>query len=377
MVHSQQANKNRVAGRERISINDGWKFMKYTSQADPLVYDERPAVSNHNDNVVADTKPTETILAATSQDVLKKWILPTANDFIKDPAKQHQRPVGNPGSDFPFVQNNFNDDGWQQVKLPHDWAINGPFYEGDNAIVGGGMGRLPSQGVAWYRRKLAIAASDEGRSIYLDIDGAMSYAMVWLNGSLVGGWPYGYNSFRLDLTPFIKPGGDNQLAIRLDNPNHSSRWYPGAGLYRNVWITKVNPVHVAQWGTFVSSKNVAASSANINLAVTIENKSNKDQRINLVTDIYALNSRMERTGKKVAAFPAAVSLIEAGKKLKLERSVSIKNPMLWGPPPLQKPNLYVAVTKIYINGKAVDQYETRFGIRSLRLAHRHAEIGVM
>ena len=365
MVHSQQADKNGVAGRERISINDGWKFMKYTSQADPLVYDERPAVSNHNDNVVADTKPTETILAATSQDVLKKWILPTANDFIRDPAKQYQRPVGNPGSDFPFVQNNFNDDGWQQVKLPHDWAINGPFYEGDNAIVGGGMGRLPSQGVAWYRRKLAIAASDEGKSIYLDIDGAMSYAMVWLNGNLVGGWPYGYNSFRLDLTPYIKPGGDNQLAIRLDNPNHSSRWYPGAGLYRNVWITKVNPVHVAQWGTFVISKNVAASSANINLAVTIENKSNKDQRINLVTDIYALNSRMERTGKKVAAFPAVVSLIEAAKKLKLETSVSIKNPSLWGPPPVQKPNLYVAVTKIYIKGKVADQYETRFGIRAL------------
>ena len=94
-----------------------------------------------------------------------------------------------------------------------------------------------------------------------DIDGAMSYAMVWMNGHLVGGWPYGYNSFRLDLTPYIKPGGVNQIAIRLDNPANSSRWYPGAGIYRNVLAHKVNSVHVAQWGTFIRSKNVSSSFA--------------------------------------------------------------------------------------------------------------------
>lgn len=98
------------------------------------------------------------------------------------------------------------------------------------------------------------------KSIFLDIDGAMSYAIVWLNGQLVGGWPYGYNSFRLDLTPFIKFGGENQLVIRLDNPNHSARWYPGAGLYRNVWLTKTNPVHVGQWGTYVTTKDISLES---------------------------------------------------------------------------------------------------------------------
>ena len=366
LVNCQPVNKTGTAGRQRISINEGWKFMRYTTEPDQLIYDERPAVTNRNDNKVADSKPTETDLAASSDKVLKKWILPSANDFIKDPAKHHQRPVGNPGADFPFVQNNFNENEWEKVTLPHDWAINGPFYEGNNAVVGGGMGRLPSQGVAWYRRKLDIAAADNGKTIYLDIDGAMSYAMVWLNGNLVGGWPYGYNSFRLDLTPYIKPGGINQLAIRLDNPNNSSRWYPGGGIYRNVWLTKVNPVHVVQWGTFIKSKDVTASSATIDLAVDIENKSNTDKRIEVVTEVYSLNDKLERALTKLATFPKSIVTVPPGKKGKVENTVTIKNPLLWGPPPAQKPNLYVAITRVYANGKPIDEYQTRFGIRSLK-----------
>ena len=356
--------QTRLQNRERISINEGWKFMRYTTEPDKLIYDERPLVTNRNDNVVADTKATDTSSASSVDKGLKKWILPSANDFINDPAKQHRRPDGNPGSDFSFVQNNFNDNEWEKVTLPHDWAIKGPFYDGARAEVGGGMGRLPIQGVAWYRRKLNITAADKGKSVYLDIDGAMSYAIVWLNGNLVGGWPYGYNSFRLDLTSYINPGGDNQLAIRIDNPNHSARWYPGGGIYRNVWITKVNPVHVAQWGTFITSKNVTKSSATIDLTVNIENKSNIDQNIELVTEVYTLNEKLNKVAK-VNTFSKSISNIEAGKKIKLENSVTIKNPLLWGSPPAQKPNLYVAVTRLYINGKIIDEYETRFGIRSL------------
>ena len=214
----------------------------------------RPQVTDANDNIVADTKPTESVAVATSDNVLKPWILPTANDFIKDPNKHHQRPDGNPGGNGSYILDNIDDSKWEQISLPHDWAIRGPFYEGANPEVGGGMGRLPSQGVGWYRKKLNIAAADKGKSIYLEVDGAMSYAMVWLNGNLVGGWPYGYNSFRLDLTPYINYGSVNQLAIRLDNPNNSSRWYPGGGIYRNVWLTKVNPLQVAQWGTFIRTE---------------------------------------------------------------------------------------------------------------------------
>jgi beta-galactosidase len=351
--------------REKISINEGWRFMRYTGEPDKLIYDERPTVSDRNDNKVADTKPSEEGTATSSENVLKKWILPTANDFINDPAKHHQRPNGNPGGDFPFVQNNFNDDAWEIVNLPHDWAIKGPFYKEANAIVGGGMGRLPVQGVGWYRRKLNIPVSDAGKSIYLDIDGAMSYAMAWLNGNLVGGWPYGYNSFRLDLTPYIKPGGDNQLAIRIDNPANSSRWYPGAGIYRNVWLTKLKPVHIAQWGTFIRTRNVSTTSATIDLTVQIENKSSTNQKVTFVTEIYHLNDKLERTGK-AGSFPNSTLIVQTGEKSKAESSLIIKNPLLWGPRPSQRPNLYVAVTRVYANGKIIDEYETRFGIRSVK-----------
>ncbi len=338
--------------------------MRYTSQPDSLIYDQRPNVTDRNDDKVADTRPTESTLSTSSASVLKKWILPSANDFIKDSARHHQKPAGDPGSDFLYVQNNFNDDTWQSVNLPHDWAINGPFYKEENPIVGGGMGRLPVHGVAWYRKKLELSAADAGKSIYLEIDGAMSYAMVWFNGNLVGGWPYGYNSFCLDLTPYIKPGADNQLAIRIDNPTNSSRWYPGAGIYRNVWLTKVNPVHVAQWGTFIRAKDVSNSSAIVDLEVSVENKSPIDQKIRIVTEVFDQNN-LGKKEKKVASFPGIDVTTHAGKKLKIENSVMIKNPSLWGPSTSQEPNLYVAVTRLYADGKIIDEYQTRFGIRSL------------
>ena len=353
-------------GREKISINQGWKFFRYEGEADNLFYDERPYVANYRENQVADAKPTESNQSTSvSGNYLKNWILPSANDFIKDTAKQFKRPTGHPGADFPFVQNNFNDESWETVDLPHDWAISSPFYKDANPIVGGGMGRLPIQGVAWYRRKLDIPSVDAGKTIQLQIDGAMSYAMVWLNGNLVGGWPYGYNSFCLDLTPYIKPGGDNQLAIRLDNPNNSSRWYPGGGIYRNVWLIKSNPVHLSQWGTFIRSKNISNKSATIDLTVQIENSSDHNQKIDVRTELYEQNQHAGVRGKKVATVPSSIVEIHAGSKIKLDHSVNLKNPLLWGPPPTQKPNLYVAITTLYENGQAIDQYETTFGIHSL------------
>lgn len=353
------------AVRKRITINENWRFMHYKGQPDSLIYDARPEDFDRNDNKVADTRATESATAASSDRALKKWILPTANDFIKDPSKHHQRPSGNPGRDFPLVQNSFDDKNWQQVTLPHDWAINGPFYTEEHAIVGGGMGRLPIQGVAWYRKKLDIPASDAGKQIYLDIDGAMSYAMVWLNGNLVGGWPYGYNSFRLDLTPYIKVGSVNQLAIRIDNPTNSSRWYPGAGLYRNVWLVKTNPIHIAQWGSFIKTRNVSAASAAIDLSVEIENQSKLTGDVDVATDVFLLNNQFEKTGAKAASFKKQSVAVAPGKKIKLENSVTLNRPLLWGPAPTQKPNLYVAVTRLYKNGKLIDEYETVFGIRSV------------
>jgi beta-galactosidase len=362
-VSKQSVNPN----RQRISINEGWSFYKYDSktQADNLIYDLRPVLAGYSENTVADAKPTEAKKVETSQEALKPWILPTGNDFIKDPQKKHIRPSGNPGGNFPFVQSNFDDNSWEKVNLPHDWAIEGPFMTGNIAEVGGGMGRLPVNGVAWYRKKLDIPATDAGKSVFLDVDGAMSYAMVWLNGNLVGGWPYGYNSWQLDLTPYMVPGGDNQLAIRLDNPNNSSRWYPGGGMYRNVWLTKTSPVHVGQWGTYVYTKDESKASAVINLEITINNDSKTDADIEINTEIYVWDAVKGITGNAVAKFPALTTKVTPGNDSRVESKITLKNPRLWGPLPTQQPNLYVAVTTISQYGKKIDQYETRFGVRSV------------
>jgi beta-galactosidase len=336
--------------RERINIDEGWRFRRFDIDPDHLEYDARPKVSG---------------IVLSSRLVLKNWILPSANPFIRDPAKRHHRPEGNPGEDLPFVEIGFDDSQWELVDLPHDWSAGGPFYGNGDPANESGMGSLPCQGVGWYRRKLDIPAGDIGRCIYLDMDGAMSYAMVWLNGKLVGGWPYGYNSFRLDLTHFIRFGAVNQLAIRLDNPPHSSRWYPGGGIYRHVWLTKVNPVHVAQWGSLVSTRNISLSTALVDLEVGMENTSKLNRPVSAITDIYEPGDQPGDLGRKVATIQGQVITIAAGSIQKIRDSVVIGNPRLWGPPPFQKPDLYTAITRLVSDGETIDEYRTVFGIRSL------------
>jgi beta-galactosidase len=353
--------------RERLSINADWRFFKYdhASEADALVYDVRPDLDGTTELRVADAKPTEAAQFAATSPVLKPWVLPSANPYIKNPAHHYSRPDGNPGSDFPFVKNDFDDSAWQLVHLPHDWAIAGPFQTGWDSEVGGGMGRLPINGIGWYRKKIDIAALDEGKSIFLDIDGAMSHAIVWLNGQLVGGWPYGYNSFRLDLTPYVNWGGDNQLAIRIDNPNHSARWYSGAGIYRNVWLVKANAVRVGHWGTYVTTPKVSHQEATVQLSVSVENRSAFDAVVDVRTEIFEMDSDGRKTGKPAAKFPVQHVNVSPGQLLTLKGEAIVNNPKLWGPLPTQTPNLYMAVTTVLNNGKPVDRYETRFGIRSL------------
>ena len=352
--------------RERISIDRGWRFMRYNDgqQPDTLFYAAWPVVANHNDDIVADTRASITGTSGSASG-LKPWVLPTANPFIEDPAGRHKRPPGDPGSNFAFVQPDFNDGKWQLVDLPHDWAITGDFYKGDDVPVGGGMGRLPVQGVAWYRRKIDIPLSDQGRRIFLDIDGAMSYAIVWLNGHLVGGWPYGYNSFRLDLTPYIRPGGINQLAIRLDNPANSSRWYPGAGIYRDVWLVKTAPVHVDQYGSNVTTRDVSENAAGICLKINVRNQSARRATVKLRSALYLLDSGGHFSGPAVAQFPQQQLTVDKDATGLSQAELQLSHPRLWQPLPFKNHFRYGVVTSLYISGQLVDQYYTRFGIRKL------------
>jgi beta-galactosidase len=363
---SWSAELKRSLARERILINDNWRFAKgepTNINSETLLYDVRP-VSRGEDQRERPAEATEDAsrISAATNAVLKPWILPSGNRFIKDSAKRFVRPEGNPGTDVAYAQAGFDDSGWRSLNLPHDWAIEGPFNSGR---VGGSMGRLPSPGIGWYRRKIDISGGDAGKSIFLDVDGAMSYATVWLNGKLVGGWPYGYNSWRLDLTPYVAPGGDNQLAIRIDNPPDFSRWYPGAGIYRNVWLTKTAPVHVSQWGTYVTTPEVSRERATVNVQVTVDNDSKESANVRVETEIFALGANCIAIGSAVAKIPPKDLQIAAGGIAVGEGSVSIANPKLWGVPPTQQPNRYVALTTISQEGKVVDRYETPFGIRKV------------
>lgn len=352
--------------RERISLNAQWRFHR----GDPpgnrqlLDYDVRPQVLRSEDGKVADARPEQAQhLDAAAARVLKPWILPTANALIADPANRHVRPPGHPGSSVAFVQPQFDDSGWERVDLPHDWAIAGPFLA-DGPY--GGMGRLPSWGVGWYRKTLDIPASDRGRSLFLDLDGAMAYATVWLNGKLVGGWPYGYSSWRVDLSPYVVFGASNQLAIRLDNPPDSARWYPGGGLYRNVWLTRTAPLHVAHWGTQLTTPQVSADRAQLQLAVTLDNAARSAVQAQVSTAIYVLDAaRGTRSGEPVARIAAMRVAVPAGGSARVQGSTQIDHPRLWGPPPTQRPHRYVAVTEVRQDGRVVDRYETPFGIRSI------------
>ncbi|KAF2852734.1 glycoside hydrolase family 2 protein [Plenodomus tracheiphilus IPT5] len=323
-----------TTGRSRMSLNKDWRFARFTSNPDALSYD-----------------------------ILKPWILPAANDFLSEP--MHERPAKPaPGANVSYVQSDFDDEAWEQISLPHDWAITGTF---DAPAVDGGLGRLPINGVGWYRRSLTIDETvlTSGKSIFLDVDGAMAYATVWLNGDFVGGWPFGYNSFRLDFTSFAKTG-ENQLAIRLDNALESSRWYPGAGLYRNVWLVTVDPIHVGHFGTYITTPTVSAEEASLELVVDVENKGNGSQKVKVVTEVYELDAETRKaTGNTVATFFSTSVDVAGNSKSTVSSSAKIENPQLWGPPPTQKPNEYVAVTTLSVNGTAMDVYETPFGVRSV------------
>jgi len=359
-----------AAPQERISINDDWRFTKSdpTNNAVSLLYDvrqqktvrrlaEAEADGNSSSNAAAAGEPTN-----SPQAVIKQWILPTGNNFIKDASRKFMRPEGNLGDGVAYVQPDFDDSGWQQINLPHDWAIEGPFIR----TGGGGMGRLPSAGIGWYRKKLNIPAEDAGKSIFLDVDGAMSYSTVWLNDQLVGGWPFGYASWRVDLTPYMKPGGENELVIRLDNPPNSSRWYPGAGIYRNVWLVKTQPVHVGHWGTYLTTPEISPERAKVNLQVTVDNDLKQGANVSVATEIFALDADGKKSGSAVANIASVDLQISSNASAVAENNTIITNPKLWGPPPTQKPNCYVAVTTVSRDGKVVDSYETPFGIRTVK-----------
>ena len=239
---------------------------------------------------------------------------------------------------FRFEATSATDVSWQHLKLPHDWAITGPF----RIELEGATGKLPWKGIGWYRKHFVVPATDAGKRIFIDFDGAMANAKIWLNGKYVGEWPYGYTSFRMDLTPFIQTGKENVLAVRLDTESWDSRWYPGAGIYRHVWLVKTDLVHVDHWGTYITTPQITDKNAVVNIAVIVINQSNKTVKAIVRTVLLELDSANKPT-TKVAVMKDAVIDINAGENKVAESQVTVVNPKRWD---IEKPNRYVAQTTL-------------------------------
>ena len=258
----------------------------------------------------------------------------------------------------------FDDSSWDDVTIPHDWAITGPFdrnidiqtvaikqdLEKVATVKTGRTGGLPYIGTGWYRNVFSIP---EGKKAVLLFDGAMSEARVFVNGTEVCFWPYGYNSFWCDVTDVVKPG-DNTLAVRLENRPFSSRWYPGAGLYRNVRLIVTNPVHIPVWGTFVTTPEVSGDMAVVDVETLVSAPSDGG-KVTLRSEIY------DGDGILVASVSDEVRLVSGSQKV--TQNLTVKNPSLWSP---DTPVLYNMVSRLYSeDGSLSDEYVTPFGIRTI------------
>lgn len=258
----------------------------------------------------------------------------------------------NLGDSAAYSQPDFNDSSWRSLNLPHDWAIEGDFSKENPSGTGGGA--LPG-GIGWYRKTFTVPGYKEGEKVYIDFDGAYMNTTVYINGHELGTRPYGYASFSYDITPWLKEG-DNVIAVKVDNSDQpNSRWYSGCGIYRHVWLRKLDAIHVAQWGTYVTTSDITPDSATVNIATTVDNTSATDAEVTLTTRV------IDPQGK-VAATVTASDNIAAGKSATVNQTARVADPQLWS---LDNPALYSVVTDVAVGGKTVDTYQTTTGIRTI------------
>lgn len=269
-----------------------------------------------------------------------------------------------------FSSPDYNDVKWQSVTIPHDWAIYGPFSinndkqevaitqdgQKDAMEHAGRTGGLPFVGTGWYRLTFDVPNYTSGDKVELLFDGAMSHAKVYVNGSEAGYWPYGYNSFVIDATAFIKGSKGNKLAVRLENEPESSRWYPGAGLYRNVHLIVTEDSHVPVWGTQLITDKVDENIARVNLK-TIWNAAKGSN----LDDFTIKTEIKDAQGKVVASSSDKLSRFDQSL---FEQTFAVAKPNLWSP---ESPYLYTANSTIYQGEKVKDTYTTRFGIRTIEI----------
>ena len=296
IVYGTASAAKTTSPRERTSFDKGWKFLKYGLQADNSYHTEPEGLQNYS-----------TI-----------------------------------------------DRTWRELDLPHDWAIEGPFIaDRENST-----GKRPLEGIGWYRKHFTIPIQDHGRRIFIEFDGAMSLSKVWINGKYLGEWPYGYASFRFELTDHLNYGRENVLAVRLDNQPQSSRWYPGAGIYRHTWLVKTSPLHIDHWGTYITTPKIEEKTATINIKAQLKNDSGEKLLATVSQQISPLDSPKKILAKSQ---PQQIS-IASNTTQEITSDITLKKPKLWS---IEKPYLYNVKTIVKLQDKIIDEYDTTIGIRKI------------
>ncbi|RPI03793.1 MAG: DUF4982 domain-containing protein [Ignavibacteriae bacterium] len=250
-------------------------------------------------------------------------------------------------------ESKFDDSPWRTLDLPHDWSIEGAFSKDHPASPGGGA--LPG-GIGWYRKTFTLPNSEKRKAVFIDFDGVYRNSEVWINGHYLGLRPYGYSSFRYELTPYLNYGKENNsIAVKVDNSKQpNSRWYSGSGIYRNVWLVTTEKLYVDHWGTFVSTPEVSEQQARVVIKTNVRNSLTKNSSFILKTSIVDAN------GKEVAAAETNQSAPK-GSISELQQILIVKEPHRWS---IENPYLYRIISKVICDGKLSDSYETPLGIRS-------------
>jgi len=252
----------------------------------------------------------------------------------------------------------FDDSKWRKVDLPHDWSIEdlpgtgSPFNPAVISQVGGGF---TTGGTGWYRKSFIIPVSSNGKRVIIQFDGVYMNATVFVNGQNIGNHPYGYTSFWFDITDKVKFGTTNVIAVEVKNEGQNSRWYSGSGIYRHVWLKTADPVHIAQWGTFITTPEVSTARATVDIRTKVLNQNGHDALVKCVIRITDKNDKEVATSQKEEN-------VKSGESYEFKTDATISNPLLWL---CESPSLYTAHTELYYDGKRADDEKTVFGIRSI------------
>lgn len=298
--------KSQQAPGIRIPFNEGWKFIKFTSAFDEMT----------------EPKETENLQSTT-----------------------------------------VDDSGWRSLDLPHDWAIEEPF----NDSLENNTGLLPWKGIGWYRKHFTIDKADSGKDFYVEFGGAMAYAQVWLNGKFAGEWPYGYTSFRINLTPFIIEGKENIIAVRLNTKKWDSRWYPGAGIYRNVWLVKTSPVHIRYNGIYCTTPEINSDRAVVSIETEVENTTIIPSAATIQASLFKLDNKQQIAGGALAASGRLTATIPGNGNHRFRFDLNVRNPVLWD---IDNPEMYRVVVTVSQGENIADKGETNIGLRTLLFTPR-------